>query len=266
MACKLIITGAAGRMGKRILAIAAETGDFNIVGAVEAAGHPDIGRDAGLVAGTDQIGVGISSELPAEAADVVIDFSLPIATDAVIDHCVSNNIALILATTGLSDAQLDKVEQAGKSIPVIQQTNMSVGMNVLFSVVGKVANLLGEDYDIEITEAHHRFKKDAPSGTALTLAENIAKDTDRAYPGCLVNGREGRDALREKGTIGMHAIRAGDIVGEHSVIYSALGETITISHSAHNRDNFARGAVRAAKWICGKTAGIYSMADALGIA
>ena len=262
---ELIITGAAGRMGKRILAIAVESKEFNIVGAIEAAGHPELGKDAGLVAGVGESGVNIFTEMPVKA-DVVIDFSLPVATDAIVDHCVANNIALILATTGLSGEQLEKVARASKSIPVIQQTNMSVGMNVLFSVVGKVANLLGDDYDIEITEAHHRFKKDAPSGTALTLAENIAKETDREYPGCLVHGREGRDALREKGTIGMHAIRAGDITGEHSVIYSALGETITISHSAHNRDNFARGAVRAAKWLAEKDAGLYSMIDALGIA
>jgi len=148
---------------------------------------------------------------------------------------------------------------------VVYATNMSVGMNVLFATVGKVAKMLGEDYDIEITEAHHRFKKDSPSGTALSLAEEICSDTERPYPGCLVHGREGKEATREKGTIGMHAIRAGGIVGQHSVIYSALEETVTISHNAHSRDNFAKGAVRAAKWIAGKSAGLYSMKNVLGI-
>ena len=124
---------------------------------------------------------------------------------------------------------------------------------------------MSDEYDIEITEAHHRFKKDAPSGTAITLAENIAAETNRTYPDCIVHGREGKDALREKGTIGMHAIRAGDITGQHSVIYSALGETVTISHNAHNRDNFARGAVRAANWLTTKPAALYSMKNVLGI-
>ena len=261
---KLIITGAAGRMGKRILDIAVASKNFEIAAALEAPNHPAIGTDAGLIAGIAEIGVHITSEFPHDA-DVVIDFSLPQATDAVLNYCLTSNTALILATTGLSDEQLEKIADASKNIPLIQQTNMSVGMNALFALVGKVANMLGDEYDIEITEAHHRFKKDAPSGTAITLAENIAAETNRTYPDCIVHGREGKDALREKGTIGMHAIRAGDIVGQHSVIYSTLGETITISHNAHNRDNFARGAVRAAKWICDKPAGKYSMADALGI-
>ncbi|MCK5001347.1 MAG: 4-hydroxy-tetrahydrodipicolinate reductase [Anaerohalosphaera sp.] len=261
---KLVITGAAGRMGRRIVDVAIQSQAFEIAAALEAPNHPAIGTDAGHIAGIGEIGAPITCDFPKDA-DVVIDFSLPKATDAVLEYCVSSNTALILATTGLSDEQLEKVTDTSKKIPLIQQTNMSVGMNVLFALVGKVANMLGEEYDIEITEAHHRFKKDAPSGTAITLAENIAAETDRTYPGCIVHGREGKDALREKGTIGMHAIRAGDIVGQHSVIYSTLGETITISHNAHNRDNFARGAVRAAQWICGKEAGRYSMADALGI-
>ena len=138
-------------------------------------------------------------------------------------------------------------------------------MNILFSIVGKVAQMAGEDYDIEIVEAHHRFKKDAPSGSALTLAENIANQTDRQTPDCLTHGRHGISTLRQKGTIGMHAIRAGDITGEHSVIFGTLGETITLSHSAHNRDNFARGALRAAQWLIGKAPGSYSMKDVLGI-
>ncbi|AQT69555.1 4-hydroxy-tetrahydrodipicolinate reductase [Anaerohalosphaera lusitana] len=261
---KLVVTGAAGRMGKRVLNAAVESGEFEIAAATEADGNPTLGKDAGLTAGIGELGVPITTEGPADA-DVVIDFSLPQATDKVIDYCVQNNVALILATTGLSDEQLKKVDEVSAKIPIIQQTNMSVGMNTLFAVVGKVANMLGEEYDIEITEAHHRFKRDAPSGSAMTLAENVAKETGRDFPDCLVHGRYGKEAVREKGTIGMHAIRGGDITGEHSVIYSSLGETITISHSAHNRDNFARGSVRAAKWLAGKPAGRYSMADALGI-
>jgi len=261
---QLIVNGAAGRMGKRIIALAAESELFDICAAVDIPQSPEQGKDAGIVAGIGEIGVAISSDYPA-AADVMIDFSLPEATDAVIDYCVKSNVALVLATTGLSDSHVAKLKDAAKTIPVVYATNMSVGMNVLFATVGKVAKMLGEDYDIEITEAHHRFKKDSPSGTALSLAEEIATATDRPFPGCLVHGREGKEALREKGTIGMHAIRAGDITGQHSVIYSAMGETVTISHNAHNRDNFARGAVRAANWLTTKPAALYSMKNVLGI-
>ena len=261
---KLIVNGAAGRMGKRILALAIESGQFNIAGAVDYDKCPDLGKDAGLIAGAGDIGVALTADFP-PAADVMIDFSLPQATDAVIEYCQKNNVALVIATTGLSDAQTKKLNEAAKTIPIVQATNMSVGMNVLFATVGKIANMLGKDYDIEITEAHHRFKKDAPSGTALSLAEAICEDTDRPYPGSLVHGRKGKEALREAGTIGMHAIRAGDITGEHSIIFGTLGETVTISHSAHNRDNFARGALRAANWLTEKPAALYSMQHVLGI-
>jgi len=251
-------------MGKRVLAMAVESELFDITAAVDIPQCPDLGKDAGLAAGIGEIGVIITSEYP-DTADVMIDFSLPEATDAVIDYCVKSNVALVMATTGLSDVQVARLKEAAKTIPVVYATNMSVGMNVLFATVGKVAKMLGEDYDIEITEAHHRFKKDSPSGSALSLAEEVAAETDRPFPGCLVHGREGKEALREKGTIGMHAIRAGDIVGQHSVIYSALGETVTISHNAHNRDNFAKGSVRAANWLTSKSPALYSMKNVLGI-
>jgi 4-hydroxy-tetrahydrodipicolinate reductase len=142
---------------------------------------------------------------------------------------------------------------------------MSVGMNVLFALVGKAASMLGEEYDIEIVEQHHRFKKDAPSGSAFTLAENICNATGKKFPDCLTFGRSGKDALRDKGKIGIHSIRAGDIVGIHSVIFSTLGETITLNHTAHSRDTFARGALRAAGWLIGKKPALYSMADVLGL-
>lgn len=260
----LIISGACGRMGKRILTLAVESKQFDIAAAVDIDQHPDIGKDAGFLAGVGEINVNLDSEFPS-TADVLIDFSLPDAADKTIDHCIENNIALVIGTTGLNSSQLEKVRQAAKHIPIIQATNMSVGMNILFSIVGKVAQMAGEDYDIEIVEAHHRFKKDAPSGSALTLAENIANQTDRQIPDCLTHGRHGISTPREKGTIGMHAIRAGDITGEHSVIFGTLGETIKLSHSAHNRDNFARGALRAAQWLIGKAPGSYSMNDVLGI-
>jgi len=272
MRAKLIVVGAAGRMGKRILSLAVESGDFDIIAAVEKKGHPDIGKDAGLVAAARPINVRLDSIYPAGVdpstalrACVAIDFSQPAAADSTIDYCLENGAALVLGTTGLSDEQLEKIKAAAEKIPIIYGTNMSVGMNVLLSLVGKVASMLGADYDIEIIEQHHRFKKDAPSGSALTLAENICKATGKKFPDCLIHGRNGKDTLRQKGTIGIHAVRAGDITGIHSVVFGTLGEKLTLSHTAHSRDTFARGALRAAKWLTGKKPGLYSMADVLGL-
>jgi len=260
----LVINGAAGRMGKRIVALAYEGKKFDIVGAADYAEHPDIGQDIGSLAGIKPINVELTTGFPG-SADVMIDFSLPKAADASIDYCLKNGVALVMGTTGLSEGQLAKLANAAKKIAVVQATNMSLGMNLLFATVGKVAKALGENYDIEIVEAHHRFKKDAPSGTALSLAEAVCEETGREYPGCLVHGREGNNTERQPGTIGMHAIRGGDIVGEHSVIYTTLGETITISHSAHTRDTFVRGALRAAEWVVGQKPGLYNMQDVLGL-
>jgi 4-hydroxy-tetrahydrodipicolinate reductase len=249
-------------MGRRIIALAVEDGSFDIVGAVEKKGHPEIGKDAGLVAGVQSLNVKIGDNFPA-GADVVIDFSLPEAADAIIDYCVNNKAALVLGTTGLGDKERQKIKDASSKIPLVCATNMSVGMNALFNIVGKAASILGQEYDIEIVEQHHRFKKDAPSGSALTLAENIAKATNKQFPDCLTFGRFGKDVMREKGKIGVHAVRAGDIVGIHSVIFSTLGETVTLNHTAHSRDTFVRGALRAAKWLIGKNPGLYSMTDVL---
>ncbi len=260
----LIVNGAAGRMGKRIVALAVESGQFDVVGAVDYAQHPDMGKDIGLLAGIEPIGVPLAADFPDSAA-VMIDFSLPQAADAAIDYCAQNGVALVMGTTGLSDGQLAKLKNASEKIAIVQATNMSLGMNLLFATVGKVAKALGENYDIEIVEAHHRFKKDAPSGTALSLAEAVCEETSRNYPGCLTHGREGKEATREQGTIGMHAVRGGDIVGEHSVIYSTLGETVTISHNAHTRDTFVRGALGAGEWITIQNPGLYDMQDVLGL-
>ncbi|UCG59759.1 MAG: 4-hydroxy-tetrahydrodipicolinate reductase [Phycisphaerales bacterium] len=261
---KLIVVGAAGRMGRRVLSLAGESGEFDIVGGIERENHPDIGTDLGLLAPTEAVGVKLSAAYPA-GADVAIDFSLPESTDKTIDNCLKNNTALVLGTTGLSEEQQEKIRTAAEKIPIIYATNMSVGMNTLFNLVGKVATMLGDEYDIEIVEQHHRFKKDAPSGSALTLAKNICSATDRDLSEALTHGRSGKDALRQKGTIGMHAIRAGDITGVHSVIFSTLGETVTLNHTAHSRDTFVHGALRAAKWLVGKESALYSMADVLGI-
>lgn len=258
MAGKLVVVGAGGRMGQRIIALAQETEGLDVVGAVDVPDHPSQGQ---LVCP----GVVLSDQFP-QTADIVIDFSLPQGTDKTLAFCADRQAALVLGTTGLSESQKAALSTVSSQVPVVQATNMSVGMNTLFATVGKIAKMLGEDYDIEIIEQHHRFKKDAPSGTALSLAESICDDTDRDLNETLVHGREGKEALRQKGDIGMHAVRAGDIVGIHSVIYSTLGETVTINHTAHSRDTFVGGALRAAKWLLGKAPGLYSMRDILGIA
>ena len=264
MSTKLVVVGAAGRMGRRIVSLAVESGQFEVVGAVEISGHPDLGKDAGIVAAAGAIDVKLSDLYP-KTGEVVIDFSLPEAAIATIDYCVEQNLALVSGTTGFADEQRAKIEAASEKIPVIYGTNMSVGMNVLFSVVGKVASMLGPEYDIEIIEQHHRFKKDAPSGSALTLAEKICTATARDFPDAVTSGRSGKDAQRQTGEIGIHAVRAGDITGVHSVMFAALGETVTVGHTANSRDTFVRGALRAAKWLADKDPGLYSMADVLGI-
>ena len=262
---KLTVVGAAGRMGRRIIALAAESGQLEIAGAVDVESHPQIGSDVGLLAGVGALDVALAASWPKET-DVAIDFSLPEGADKTLRHCTEEGIALVMGTTGLSPAQQKAIRAAADRIPIIYGTNMSVGMNVLFKVVGQVAAMLGEEYDIEIVEQHHRFKKDAPSGSALTLAERVCEATGRDAGACLTHGRCGKDALRAKGTIGMHAVRAGDITGVHSVIYSTQGETITLNHTAHSRDTFVRGAVRAAEWLAGKGPGLYTMPDVLGLA
>ena len=261
---QLVVTGAGGRMGRRIIALACQDELFDVVGAVDWAENPEIGADAGVLAGIGELGVTLSGDYPA-GCDVVIDFSNPGAADATIEYCVANKKPLLMATTGLNGEQVAKLNDAAKTIPVIFASNTSLGMNLLFALVGKVAKALGEEFDIEIIEQHHRFKKDSPSGTALSLAKSICEETGRDFPGCIDHGREGGDCLRQKGNVGMHAVRAGDIVGEHEVIYGALGETVKISHSAHSRDIFARGAIKGAGWLVGKEAGMYTMADCLGI-
>lgn len=266
MKTRLVVVGAGGRMGRRIITLAQEAGDFEIVGAVEAAGHPDLGKDAGQTAGVLPLGIRLQEQFPGQKADVVVDFSLPQVAGTTLSHCSTSGAALVLGTTGLGPEHKAHIQAAAKKVPIVYATNMSVGMNVLFALVGKAAAMLGPDYDIEIIEEHHRFKKDAPSGSALTLAEQICRETGRRFPDCLVHGREGKDALRAAGTIGLHAIRAGDIAGVHSVVFGTLGETVTLNHTAHSRDTFVRGALRAARWVVTQKSGLYSMRDVLGMA
>ena len=261
---KLAVIGAGGRMGRRIVALAHESDDLQVVAALENAGSELLGQDAGELAGVGKIDVPISDKL-AQPCDMVIDFSLPESTMKWVKHCHAQKIPMVIGTTGLSDEQVDTLKAVGKDMPILWAANMSLGVNLLFKLVGEVARSLGDDYDVEIVETHHRFKRDAPSGTALVLGRNIAAAKDRPWPGCARHGREGKEATRQPETIGMHAVRAGDVVGEHRVYFSALGETVELRHNAHTRDTFVRGALRAARWLAGQQSGMFGMADVLGL-
>ena len=261
---KLAVSGACGRMGRRIVALAQESNVFEVVVALEQTGHELIGQDIGTLAGIGNIGIKVADSLES-SCDVMIDFSLPQGTEKWTAYCSDNKIPLVVGTTGLSEAQKQKLKDASRQIPVLLGANMSLGVNLLFSLAGEVAKKLGDDYDLEIIETHHRYKRDAPSGTAVVLSQKIAAAKGWPWPDCVVHGRQGKEALREKNTIGMHAVRSGDVIGEHRVTYTTLGETIELRHNAHTRDTFVRGALHAAQWLTKQKPGFYTMADVLGL-
>ena len=260
---RIAIAGAAGRMGRQIAALAIESEQLDVACALEAPGHQDLGRDIGELAGVGVFGVKLTSEL-SEDVQVLIDFTSPQATLGWVDVCRARKTAMVIGTTGLSESHLAAIADAASAIPIVQSANMSVGVNVLLKVVSQVARSLGEDFDVEISETHHRFKKDAPSGTAIMLAKAICAAKGKEYGETVVFGRGGIQP-RNPGEIGMHALRLGDTVGDHTVSFGSLGETISLSHSAHTREMFARGALKAAAWLAGKPAGRYSMFDVLGL-
>jgi 4-hydroxy-tetrahydrodipicolinate reductase len=260
---KIAISGTAGRMGVRIAALAIESERFDIVSAIEAPNHPAIGKDIGELAGVGTFGVQVTGKLEGKP-DVLIDFSSPDGTLLALETCRKVGAAMVIGTTGLTESHRAAIADAAGGLAIVQAANMSVGINVLLEVVAQVAKALGADYDVEIAEVHHRFKKDAPSGTAIALAKAVCAATGRDFGEVVSYGRGGM-CPRKSGEIGMHALRVGDTVGEHAVHFGNLGETVTISHSAHTRDTFARGALRAAQWVAGRKPGLYSMADVLGL-
>ena len=259
----IAITGAAGLMGQRLLALAHQDGTFTLAGAVERPDHPAQGRDAGDVCGAGPLGVPGSYDLKA-TPQVLIDFTAPDSMRHWLKSCRDRNIAMVIGTTGLQPQDHAVIDQAAADIPVLQAPNMSLGVNLLFKIAGEVARVLGDDYDKEIVEGHHRFKKDAPSGTAMGLADAILKAMGKTRDS-LVYDRHGDDAVRKRGEIGMHALRIGDEVGRHTAYFAALGERLELTHVATNRDTFAHGALRAAKWLAGQKPGRYTMADLLGL-
>ncbi len=262
----VIVTGAAGRMGSTIIRLINGDSELKVVGAVEREGFEEI--DAGIPANLGEIGVTIVDNIEKLSnvnADVIIDFTMPDATIKTLKFAMANSVAMVIGTTGLTEDNRVEIKKASEKIPIVQSPNMSVGVNTLFKLAEITAKILGNDYDIEIFEAHHRFKKDAPSGTAVKLCEIVATAVGRKYPDDAVFERNGIIGERTDKEIGMQVIRAGDIVGEHTVMFGGIGERIELTHRAHNRENFARGALKAAKWIFNKNNGFYDMQDVLGL-
>jgi len=235
---RIALVGAAGRMGQAIASVAAS-------------------ENAEIVAKSD-----LGDRITSADADVLIDFSSAAATEAVCDAAVKSSAALVIGTTGHSAKEKQAIEMAAQKIPVVFASNFSIGVNALFSLTEQAAKILGENFDLEILETHHRLKKDAPSGTAKTLAE-ILQRARKAEK--LRHGREGMIGEREKSEIGIHSVRGGDVVGDHTVIFAGQGERVELTHRASSRETFARGALRAAQWVVGKPAGLYDMRDILGL-
>lgn len=262
-----IVCGAGGRMGKRIISLMGETEGLQLVGAVEKKGSGSIGLDAGENAGSGRLGVNIADNLKAviDKADIIIDFTAPPVAIEHIRTSKEKGMPIVIGTTGFSGQELDGISDAARTIPVVLSPNMSVGINLIFKVIDEIAKRIGEDYDIEIIEAHHRLKKDAPSGTAMRMAQILARSRGLDLDKICVYSRKGIIGERRRGEIGIQTIRAGDIVGEHTVIFGGIGERIEVTHRSHSRDNFARGAIIAAKWLVGKAPGLYDMMDVLGL-
>jgi len=262
---RIAIAGAAGRMGRNLVLACSEADGLELTQALDREQSPALGTDSGILAGIAENRVLISDTLDASAFDILIDFTHPGATTGHLDFCKQNNKRMVIGTTGCDSTLEQKIEDTGKSIPILYAPNMSVGVNLCLELLKMSAQVLGDTVDIEIIEAHHRNKVDAPSGTALKMGSVIADELGRDLSECAVYGREGQTGARERGTIGFETIRAGDIVGEHTVLFAAEGERIEITHKASNRMTFAHGAMRACRWLETRQAGVYSMQDVLGI-
>lgn len=268
---KAIVAGAAGRMGKRIIHMIQQGGDVTLAAAFERPGHPDIHKDAGQAAGIGETGITIRGSLQeafegaGDQGDVIIDFTAPQATMENARFALSRGLAMVIGTTGITGEALEELQGLSRDIRCVMAPNMSVGVNVMFKVAEEMARLLGGGYDIEILEVHHRLKKDAPSGTAMCLARILAEATKRDLDEVAVYQRKGMIGERSDREIGIQTWRAGDITGEHTVMFGGIGERLELIHRAHNRDNFARGAVRAAAWVVQQGPGLYDMQDVLGL-
>jgi 4-hydroxy-tetrahydrodipicolinate reductase len=266
MTLNVAIAGASGRMGRALLEAVAAAPDMRLYAALERSGSPFLGRDAGDLVGTPQQ-VAIQAELDEAlaGAHALVDFTRPDATLAHIEACRRHKVAMIIGTTGFDEAGKDAIAAAAADIPIVFAPNMSVGVNLVFKLLDIAAGVLDEGYDIEIVEAHHRHKVDAPSGTALRMGEVIARALGRDLKDCAVYGREGVTGERQPSTIGFATVRGGDIVGDHTALFAAVGERVEITHKASSRMTFALGALRAARFLAGRRSGLYDMQDVLGL-
>ncbi len=265
---KIGIAGAAGRMGRTLVEACRQDAErLQLAAALDRAQSPALGRDAGELAGVGALGVAIGADIAAavHACDVLIDFTVPEATMAHLAACRSAGRRLVIGTTGFSPEQRELIVEAARDIAIVMAPNMSVGVNLCFKLLDIAAQVLGDSADVEIIEAHHRDKIDAPSGTALRMGEVVAAALGRDLGECAVYGREGRTGARDRRTIGFETIRAGDIVGEHRVMFASQGERVEIMHIASSRMTFASGAMRAAAWLMQHRSGLFDMQDVLGL-
>ena len=264
---KVAVCGALGRMGRMVIEAVLGRADMALAGAVERPGHPDLGRNIGPLLGRSELELTLSDSLTeaGRGADVYIDFSSIESTLARLDEAEKMGLAVVIGTTGLNADQQARVREAGKKIPVLWAPNMSTGVNVMYKIAAAMCKALGPDFDLEIVESHHNQKKDAPSGTAVKLYQVLAEarglDPDKA----MISGREGQVGARTKNEIGVLALRGGDIVGEHTIYFCGPGERLELTHRAHSRATFAEGAVRAAAWLAGKSAGFYTIDDTVSL-
>ncbi|MBI3326986.1 MAG: 4-hydroxy-tetrahydrodipicolinate reductase [Nitrospinae bacterium] len=264
---RVAIAGAGGKMGGRLVHLVKESGDLEVMGGLERPGHPAIGRDLGEVVGLGTLGVPLLADLHALVAklDLLFEFTAP---EGSLDHVrvmAEHHKPMVLGTTGFSKAQLDEVRSLAQRMPLFMAPNMSLGINVMYRLIAEAARLLGADFDVEIVETHHRYKVDAPSGTAVRMAEVLAGALGRDAEKVGVYGRKGIVGQRTEDEIGILSLRAGDITGDHSVLFGGIGERLELVHRSQSRDSFGRGALRAARWIVQQPPGLYDMQDLLGL-
>ncbi|MBF7144526.1 MULTISPECIES: 4-hydroxy-tetrahydrodipicolinate reductase [Pseudomonas] len=264
---RIAVMGAAGRMGKTLVEAVQQAPGAGLTAAIDRADSTLVGADAGELAALGRIGVPISGDLArvAEEFDVLIDFTHPTVTLKNLAFCRKAGKAMVIGTTGFSAEEKERLAEAGKDIPIVFAANFSIGVNLCLKLLDTAARVLGDDVDIEILEAHHRHKVDAPSGTAVRMGEVVAKALGRDLEKVAVYGREGQTGARKRETIGFATVRAGDVVGDHTVLFAAEGERVEITHKASSRMTFAKGAVRAALWLDGRAPGLYDMQDVLDL-
>ncbi|WP_301100542.1 4-hydroxy-tetrahydrodipicolinate reductase [Propionivibrio sp.] len=263
---KIAVVGACGRMGRMIIEAILKNGEATLISAIDQPGTPAIGKDAGELVGMP-CGVLVSSDVEAgiARADCLIDFTRPQGTLEHLDICLRHKVSIVIGTTGFDEAGKEAIAAAARKIPVVFAPNMSVGVNVVFKLLDTASRILSEGYDIEIVEAHHKHKIDAPSGTALRMGEVVAQALGRDLKKCAVYGREGVTGERDQSTIGFATVRGGDIVGDHTVMYCGTGERVEISHKAGSRMPYALGSLRAARFLANQPSGLFDMQDVLGL-